>query len=69
MVPLHHSQWPAAVVRLPDGRFCADTCVSFGMGLSAGVYGLVADAGVDILRAAGLGPLTKWVDDHIFFRI
>lgn len=39
------------------------------MGLSAGVYGLVADAGVDILRAAGLGPLTKWVDDHIFFRI
>lgn len=68
-VPLHHSQWPAAVIQLPGGDFCVDTCISFGMGPSAGVYGHVADAGLDLLRAAGLGPLTKWVDDHLFFRI
>lgn len=68
-IPLHASQWAAAVVRLPDGDFCIDTCVAFGMGPSAGAYGHIADAGVDLLRAAGLGPLAKWVDDHIFFRV
>ena len=29
----------------------------------------MADAGAEILRANGIGPLDKWVDDHIFFRI
>lgn len=68
-VPLHYSQWPATVVRLSEDAFCIDTCTAFGMGPSAGVYGHVADAGVDLLRAQGLGPLVKWVDDHLFFRI
>jgi hypothetical protein len=68
-VPLHPSQWPVAMVRLSNGSFCTDTCVSFGMGPSAGIYGHVADAGVDLLRAAGIGPITKWVDDHLFFQI
>jgi hypothetical protein len=39
------------------------------MGPSAGAYGHVADAGVDLLRAQGLGPIVKWVDDHLFFRV
>ena len=30
---------------------------------------MVADAGADIFRGYGIGPLAKWVDDHIFFRI
>jgi hypothetical protein len=68
-IPLLPSQWPAAVVQIPDGRFCIDTCTSFGMGPSAGAYGHLADGGVDLLRAQGLGPITKWVDDHLFFRI
>ena len=34
-----------------------------------GVYGTVADAAADIMRAHGLGPLVKWVDDYMFFRI
>jgi hypothetical protein len=29
----------------------------------------VADAGADVFRSNGIGPLSKWVDDHIFFRI
>jgi hypothetical protein len=33
------------------------------------VYGIVADAGADIFRGNGIGPLTKWVDDHVFFRV
>jgi hypothetical protein len=30
---------------------------------------LVADAGADIMRYKGIGPLSKWVDDHLFIRI
>ena len=30
---------------------------------------MVADAGADLFRSCGVGPLAKWVDDHIFFRI
>ena len=39
------------------------------MSPSAGVYSHVADAAVEIFRHHGIGPLDKWVDDHIFFRI
>jgi hypothetical protein len=66
-VPLHHSQWPATMVRISDDTFYVDTCTAFGMGPSAGAYGHVADAGVDLLWAQGLGPIVKWVDDHLFF--
>lgn len=68
-VPLHPSQWPAGVVRVSDSQFCIDTCTAFGATPSAGVYGHVADAGAEIFRSNGIGPLDKWVDDHIFFRI
>jgi hypothetical protein len=68
-VPLHLSQWPAAVVRASEGDFYIDTCTAFGATPSAGIYGRVADAGAEILRSRGIGPLDKWVDDHIFFRI
>ena len=68
-VPLHPSQWPAAVVQISDSQACIDTCVAFGASPSCGVYGQIANAGVEILRASGIGPLDKWVDDHIFFRI
>lgn len=30
---------------------------------------MVADAGADIFRGQGMGPLAKWVDDHVFFRV
>jgi hypothetical protein len=39
-------------------------CASAG-----GIYSEVADATADIFRAQGIGPLSKWVDDHIFFWI
>ncbi|PPQ86833.1 hypothetical protein CVT24_000128, partial [Panaeolus cyanescens] len=68
-VPLHPSQWPAAVVRVSDDLFVVDTCAAFGAAPSGGVFGSVADAGCDIFRAEGMGPLSKWVDDHVFFRV
>jgi len=29
----------------------------------------MADAGADVLRSQGIGPLSKWVDDHFFIHI
>ena len=68
-IPLHPSQWPAGVVRLSDKQVCVDTCIAFGATPSAGAYGHVADAGAEIIRHHGIGPLDKWVDDHLFVRI
>lgn len=36
---------------------------------SAGVYGVIADTGIDLLCTAGIGPITKWVNNHLFFCI
>jgi hypothetical protein len=68
-VPLHHSQWPATVVRIGDDSYGIDTATCFGIRPSAGVYGDVRNAGTDILRSHGIGPITAWVDDHFFIRI
>ena len=69
MIPLHHSQWPATVVRIEEDTFYADLYACFGAGPAAGSYGHVADAGADLFRSKGILPISKWVDDHIFFRI
>ena len=34
-----------------------------------GVYGELCNAATDIFQAQGIGPLTKWVDDHVFLCI
>ena len=33
------------------------------------MYSSLADAGTDLFRSHRIGPLAKWVGDHIFFRI
>ena len=48
---------------------CIDTCTAFGATPSAGAYGLMADTGYKIMRQAGIGPIEKWVDDHLFFHV
>ncbi|KAF7348033.1 Reverse transcriptase/ribonuclease H [Mycena sanguinolenta] len=69
-VPTCASQWPGAVVRLsPNDEFAVDTCVAFGVSSGSGAYGNLADAGADILRSQGIGPLGHWVDDHCFLRV
>ena len=68
-ISLHLSQWPAAIVKISDALGCIDTCATFGASPSCGAYGIVADMGTKILRCNGIGPLDKWVDDHIFLRI
>ena len=70
-IPLATEHWPAVVVRLPfnDNSFAIDTCLCFGLASSAGVHGIMGDAGADLMRAQGIGPLVKWVDDHLFFRL
>lgn len=71
IIPLHESQWAGVVVRIsndPDA-FALNTCNSFGCATAGGLFGLFGDALADILRAHGIGPILKWVDDFIFFRI
>jgi hypothetical protein len=71
IIPLHESQWPGVVVRISNHpeKFALNTCNSFGCATAGGLFGLFGDALADILRAKGIGPILKWVDDFIFFRI
>ena len=69
-IPAHYQQWPGLVVRLrEENSFAANINNNFGLTSAGGAHGHLADAGCDIIRANGIGPLSKWVDDHIFFRI
>ncbi|KAJ8455566.1 hypothetical protein ONZ45_g18907 [Pleurotus djamor] len=67
-VPVHHSQWPGMVARGEGDKFYVDTASCFGLGPSAGVYCILNDAAKDLFRFKGMGPLSSWVDDHVFFR-
>jgi hypothetical protein len=68
-VPIHPSQWPAAIVQVGDDEYGLDTAMCFGTTPSAGIYGRVRDGGADIICSCGIGPIVPWVDDHFFFRI
>ena len=69
-IPILPDQWPGLVVRLvDDNQFAINVCNNFGLTSAGGIYGLLSDATLDIFRAQGIGPISKWVDDHIFFRI
>ena len=69
-IPAHPDQWPGMVIWLQsEDKFVVNVCNNFGLASAGGIYGLVANAGADIFRGNGIGPLAKWVDDHIFFRI
>ena len=69
-IPVAPAQWPGLVVRLQaEDQFAVNTCNNFGLSSAGGVYGSLADAGADIFRSKGMGPLAKWVDDHVFFRV
>ena len=69
-VPLAPSQWPGTVVRLsPGDSFAINTCNCFGLASASGVWGRLADALCNIFRASGIGPVSKWVDDFVFFRL
>ena len=69
-IPIIADQWPGLVVKLLDeDEFAINTCDNFGLSSAGGIYGSLGDATLDIFRAQGIGPSSKWVDDHIFFRI
>ncbi len=68
-IPLHPSQWSGTVLRVSEDTFNIDTCLAFGLGPSAGIYGACADAANDIMQAEGISPIIKWVDDRVFFHI
>ena len=69
-IPVISSQWPGLVVRLRgDDEFAINLCNDFGLTSAGGIYGELGDATLDIFRGQGIGPASRWVDDHIFFRI
>jgi hypothetical protein len=69
-IPAAPAQWPGLVICLQtEDQFAVNVCNNFSLTSAGGVYGSVADAGADIFRGNGIGPLSKWVDDHIFFRV
>lgn len=59
-IPLHPSQWPGLVVRTGLDDFAIDSSFCFGFTASAGTYGEVADAGADIFRSQGIGPISNY---------
>lgn len=67
-VPSLPSQWPASVVRVGD-LFYIDTALAFGEVPSSGIYGTIRNASLDIMRYRGIGPISAWVDDHLFIRL
>jgi hypothetical protein len=69
LIPLHPSQWAGAAIRIGPDRFCTDLRNMFGLSSAGGIFGHLADAGMDISRARRLGPISKWVDDHFWIRI
>ena len=69
-IPVKPSQWPGLIVRLQENdQFTINTSNNFGLTSAGGVYGNLADAGADSFRANRMGPVSKWVDDHMFFHI
>ena len=68
-VPIHPFQWPAGVIQISDTMGCIDTNLAFGSTPAAGVYGHISDACCEIFHFHGIGPVDKWVDDHIFFQV
>jgi hypothetical protein len=64
-VPIHPSEWPAAIVRINGNSYGLDTTTSFGAAPSAGIYGQVHDGGADIIHSHGISPIAPWVDDHV----
>ena len=66
-LPIRPEQWPGLVVRLDEGdSFVIDTQDCFGLASGCGIYGCLGDAGAHIMQSCGIGPISKWVDDHIF---
>ena len=69
-IPISSDQWPGLVVKLLDkDQFAINTCNNFGLTSAGGIYGEVGDATLDIFCAQGIGPVLRWVNDHIFFHI
>ena len=69
-IPLAPSQWPGMVIRLhEDDSFVIDTRNCFSLASSGGCYGRIGDAGAQLTCSQGIGPISKWVDDHVFIQM
>ena len=57
------------VICISESEFAINKCLAFGCSSSAGIYSNLANASADIFRAEGIGPVSKWIDNFVFFQI
>ena len=71
IIPLHESQWLGIVIKISNHpeQFALNTCNSFRCATAGGLFGLFGDVLANVLCVNGIGPILKWADDFIFFRI
>lgn len=62
----HHKRF--FCVQGAPGEFYVQHCVPFGACSAEGNAGSIFNAAIDILQAAGVGPMLKWVDDSVLIR-
>ncbi|KDN36470.1 hypothetical protein RSAG8_10808, partial [Rhizoctonia solani AG-8 WAC10335] len=67
-MPIHPEDQPHIVIMWND-QVWLDHCAPFGASSSNGIFGCCGDAMAHIAEAMGMGPVRKWVDDFIFFRL
>lgn len=68
-IPIKPVQWPGIVVQLNDTNFAMDMVSSLRELSSSGTFTKLADTGTDIAWAIGIGTISNWVNNHVFFRI
>jgi len=49
--------------------YAINTCICFRLALSGGSYRQVGDTTTELFWANSIGPVSKWVNDHLFFWI
>lgn len=67
-MPVHPHDQPHIIVHW-ENQFWVDHCVPFGAASSNGIFARCGDAITHIYERLGMGPVFKWVDDFLFFRL
>ena len=71
MILLHPKQFAGTVIRLSDNdEFAVDTCNMFGLASAPGIFGHVADAGLEIFRSQGRNQVFQmWIEQLRIFLV
>ena len=69
-IPFAPSQWPGTTVWISKGNsFAIKTSNCFGLASASGVWGCLADTLCTVFCVSGIGLVSKWVNDFVFFHL